>query len=189
MALNPTGVSKHAETTLCYWDVSLGLERGSSVRFILPKISAFQKFTCSVLGKHKTFHTGEWCQSTAHPHLLKLRFIAQLAPVQLIPQGQSSTLGTPQGCGGCFIPYTQSRPSRERDNLPAAQQVSWQSGRLFSLPSQNLDYFFLPYFQHVSSENQCNTRKMPLPDSSSKSGVYPALPQQFLWEVGCSWMC
>lgn len=95
--------------------------------------------------------------------------------MQLIPQGQSSTLGTPQGCGGCFIPYTQSRPSRESDNLPAAQQVSWQSGRLFSLPSQNLDYFFLPYFQHVSSENQCNTKKMPLPDSSSKSGVYPCL--------------
>lgn len=87
MALNPTGISKRWDNP---WEVSLGLGRGSSLEFILPKMSAFQRFTCSVLGKHKIFHTGEEGQSTPHPHSLKVRFMAQPAPRAELHTGHPS---------------------------------------------------------------------------------------------------
>lgn len=99
---------KGSEITPCHWEVTLGLQRGSREGFVLPKISAFQRFTCSVLGKHKSFHR---ITRSAHPTPSESngRFIAQA------PQVQSCTLCTLQWGRKCFIPHfiphTQSSSS------------------------------------------------------------------------------
>lgn len=136
-----------------------------------------------MLGKHKTCHTGEG-QSTPHPHLLKVRFIAQAAPTAELHTGHPS-LGWEMFYSSFYPSFYPSDPKQlQQQRVTISPQHNRFLGNLGDSPAfqARIQMIFSPISmnQHVSSANQFNKIKMPLPDSSSSSGVCPALPQQFL---------
>lgn len=154
MALNPPGVSKHTEITPFTGRAIWGWEEAAEWGLFCQKIS-FSEVYLSCVGKTQNLsHRRRSVHSSSS--LIKSEIYSPGSPNCRAPHWAPFI-----GVGNVLLLILslilslrpQAAPAAESDNLPTAQQVSWQSRRLSSLPSQNPDDFF-PHF-HEPTCFQC----------------------------------